>query len=291
MGFQKPKLPKRRVKKRKYIKTSVDKFEKPKLPKRRKKTKKTELPKISIKKTKTPSPLSLRTPAPTPELDLSNDLLEFIKGFEAEYPNERNVKEAFQRAVIDDFEEFEDMISDGTIRSQNFLEMKEEDVAPSKVPYKYMSSVREQELIKKLIKYYKESYDVDDSSFESDFESAVNGVQEEEEDKNDVDSDDELEILIKTLKPEIKKIKKDLIKPTKVKVITPKIIKKIPSSKKKTPTLKKKTQKRKNDFEKLLKKIDKLSNTEVDAELKKLKLDSDIDYLKQVILSRLENML
>ena len=253
-----------------------------KKPSQKKKTpspkKKTPTPK---KKTLTPEPL-------TPERSyttLSESLLDFIKDFEKE-TGEKNVKETFESAVIESLEEFDDMLNEGLMNYQNFLPPKEGEKEHSQYP---SSTDREQKFINKLIKYYKANYEEEGSDVE---EIVFEDVEElsEEEDITDI---------IKSLKPEFDVMKKDLKKKLSkeekkidIKKLDKELKEEIENRKQKKIPKKSPPKKKDNQFKSLLEDVkkSKLSNDEINTELKKLKLDNDIEYLKQIILLRLESM-
>ena len=268
-------------KKKTPAKKKTSPFKKPKLPKRKPKTKKKSKKKTPTK-VKTPSPVG-EPWSPTPQRAiLSESLLEFIKEFESE-TGEKNVKEAFIIAIIESLEEFDDMLNDGTIFYQNFLPAEEGEEEHSTYP---ASTDREQKLINKLIKYYKSNYEEEGSDVEEITEESPEG---------------DITDLIESLKPEFNAMKKDLKK--KLSKEDKKIdIKKLESElkeeiekrqKKKIPAKKQAPKKKDNKFRALLEDVkeSKLTNEEINSELKKLKLDNDIEYLKQIILLRLESML
>ena len=206
---------------------------------------------------------------------LTETLLEFIDDFEKE-TGEEKITEAFDKAVIESLEEFDDMLDDGTIIYQGFLKRLPTDIEHQDIT---SSTVREQELISKLITFYRKNYEQESN--------------EESDDSSETNDSIILTDLIESLKPEFKDLKRDLGKQLS------KESKKIDSVKLKKQ-LKEEIEKREskkitpkdNKIDTLLKKVnsDKLSNNEIKKELQKLGLVDDIEYLKQLLLLRFENM-
>ena len=225
-----------------------------------------------------------------------DSLLEFIKEFEEE-TKEKDVKEAFKNAVIESLEEFDDMLNEGTLQYQNFKPAREGEEEHSQYP---ASTDREQKFINKLIKYYRSNYE-EEGGDSDDEESVLETLPEDISPQGLIEeSPEDITDIIESLKPDFDEMKKDIKKKLSkkskkidVKKLESELKQEIEKRKKKKEPKKSKTPKKDNKFKKLLEDVkkSKLSNEEINAELKKLKLDNDIEYLKQIILLRLESML
>ena len=193
---------------------------------------------------------------PQPKLkepfEFEQDLLRFIKDF-SDLHKIKNIYEGFRMAKISSLYELAVSINKGTFAKKDFFKKKME---------------------KEILDYYNENYEFETEEDEEgeffDFDKLL--------DDDETPSPFDFDKLLEDSKSDFKDLKKDLKKGLK------------DSDKDTAPILKTEGD---NEFKKLITQIKKynITNEEVDTKLSELNLDNDIEYLKQIILIRLENML